>query len=518
MFRKKLSLCLFLSLIFFLLWFPGFAFIFQERAQEKVTVTAVEVPVRVMIEGKPVRDLTREDFELYENGIQQEVTQFEVISRKIAVPAWSERTKTKGRVFLLIFNIFDYNDSVGEAIDHFFQEIFRAGDRVVVLTEGRVLNIEPGKGVEDLAGQIKDALREFKSISTQMTLKNFSEINREADRLLAILRGQEREVSMGLDQALFRFFENYRRIWEAYRNQFLTPDISFYRNLMRRLRAVEGEKWAICFQQWEMFPQIRSASRLDIEIRNWVDNQVEPQAQVSSRLVEARRQDLQRSFDFKGNINPDALSDLFLGANFTFHLILMKSAREILSQDFELKEVGGDYEEMLSRISRASGGSVAFSNEGVTALQEAAKLEDFHYLLVYSPKASASLKRREIEVKVKRTGVSVVSLKQILEAGLPPITIVNFKADRKILSFSLVHYQMTTIDGRRRGAADVKITIYDANSNRVFDEGKSLDLTKEETHISLDFDWVRPGVYFIVIQAIDRMANEMDVYTSLVKF
>ncbi|MDH7514048.1 MAG: hypothetical protein QHH14_13965 [Clostridiales bacterium] len=105
-----------------------------------------------------------------------------------------------------------------------------------------------------------------------------------------------------------------------------------------------------------MFPQIKSASRLDIEIRNWVDTQVEPQAQVSARLVQARQQDLQRSFDFTGNIRPDSLSDLFLGASFTFHLILMKSSRAVLSQDLELKEVGQEYEETLSRISRATGG------------------------------------------------------------------------------------------------------------------------------------------------------------------
>jgi hypothetical protein len=51
----------------------------QEDPQE-VTVTAVEVPVRVFAEGRVVRGLTAADFEVYENGLKQEITHFEIIS------------------------------------------------------------------------------------------------------------------------------------------------------------------------------------------------------------------------------------------------------------------------------------------------------------------------------------------------------------------------------------------------------------------------------------------------------
>jgi hypothetical protein len=49
----------------------------QERPQEEVTVTAVEVPVRVLRYGQPVRDLTKDDFEVYENGVRQAITHIE---------------------------------------------------------------------------------------------------------------------------------------------------------------------------------------------------------------------------------------------------------------------------------------------------------------------------------------------------------------------------------------------------------------------------------------------------------
>ena len=51
----------------------------QESSQEEVTVTVVEVPVRVLLKGRAVRDLTKDDFEVYENGVRQDITQFEII-------------------------------------------------------------------------------------------------------------------------------------------------------------------------------------------------------------------------------------------------------------------------------------------------------------------------------------------------------------------------------------------------------------------------------------------------------
>jgi len=494
----------------------------QERPQEEVTVTAVEVPVRVLLKGEAVKDLTKRDFEVFENGVKQEITHFEVISRKIAAPALptppvpGQKSKTQKRLFLLIFNIFDYDDSVGEAVDYFFRDIFQPGDQIVVLTEGRILDIQRGKGVEDLIARVKDSLRKFKAISTAAAIKNFRDISYEADRLLSQLRG----LTGGLESlapTMIRFFENYQRIWENYRRQFLELDVDFYQRLIKRLKTIEGDKWAISFQQREMFPKIKNASRLDNEIRGWVDSQLDPQKQVEARMVQARQQELQRTFDFSGRINAAALSDLFLGADFTCHLILMKSSRTVFSQDLELTEVGQDYEESLTRLSRSTGGYSTFSNQAAAALQKAAELEDFHYLLVYSPQETSSGKKRNIEVKVNRSGVDVVYLKTYLEAGPPQVAVADFEVKGKAISFSLRRYQMKQVNNQRRGVADVKITIFDDGSNKVFDEEKTLDLVKDETHISLNFGWLKPGTYFIVIQAVDRVANQSDVYSGLIK-
>jgi len=122
----------------------------QEKPKQEVTVIAVEVPVRVLQKGQVVKDLNKEDFEVFENGIKQNITAFEVVSRRISLAQeipQEAKAPQKNRIFILIFNIFDYTEPVGEAIDYFFKDIFRPHDQLIILTEDRVLNIEKGQSL-----------------------------------------------------------------------------------------------------------------------------------------------------------------------------------------------------------------------------------------------------------------------------------------------------------------------------------------------------------------------------------
>ena len=496
----------------------------QERPQEEVTVTAVEVPVRVLLKGQPVRDLTEDDFEVYENGVKQAITHLDIISRVIAGTAPSvkkaepaETPEPKKRTFILIFDIFDYTDPVGEAVDYFFREIFRPGDSVVVITEDQILTVSQGQTIEEFAEGVKRTLVQFKSISTQNMIKAFRDINREAERLLGQSMGEAPSLFPRFDfESLSIFYDNYRRIWEAYRNQYLMPDLAFYRNLIQRVRRIEGDKWTICFQQRELFPRIKRGSMLENQVRNWLGMQIDPDTQARAQIIQAKQQDLQRSFDLSRVISPDAMRDLFLSADITFHLILLRSTRHLLEQDWELVEVGEDYEDSLRKISEATGGYLGFSNQAVEALKEAVEVEDFHYLLVYQPKNTAGRRQREIEVKVRRQGVDVISLKDYVEPAVP-ITIADLRAGEQAIRFSLVHYQQTRIDGRRRGLAQVKITLFDDQSTKVFEEAKSLELVQIETRISLRFPQLKPGDYFLIIQVVDQVADQTDVYSGMIR-
>jgi hypothetical protein len=484
-----------------------------------VTVTAVEIPVRILQKGLVVKGLTRQDFEIYENDIQQEITDFEVISRKISAPVEKRRAKSMKRTFILIFNVFDYSDAVGEGIDYFFLHIFRPGDQILIITEGTILNIEKGKNLSEVMQSLKETLKRYKAISTGQILKAYKDLDFEGDRLLASLRAlNSGAMGSGWAQDVIRFYRNYERIWMEYRRQFIAPEIGLYRSLIRRVKNLEGEKWALCFQQREMFPKLRSMGPLDYEIRQAIDTPSDDQTVTTlQQVVRSKQMELNKLFDVSGVIPAEALKNLFLEANISFHLILFKSSRTMISKDFQLEDVNQDHEDCFRQISQATGGSTVFSNRIIEAVQEASESEDYHYLLVYSPKGKPEDEERNIEVRVKNRGAEVIHLKRIPEAATPPISLFNVKTRRKSLSFSFTNYQRVRAEGKTTGYANVKVTLFDEQSNKIFDEEKVLSLNKKETHISLNISQMEFGNYFVIIQVIDRITNEIDIYSSYIK-
>ena len=495
----------------------------QKTSQEEVTVIAVEVPVRVLHKGQFVRNLTKEDFDLYENGVLQPITGFEVRSRRISVPvdapAEELKIRPEKRLFLLIFNIFDYQDYVGEAVDYFFSNTFHDGDRIIIVTEGNLFPIDTGKGPTKVAKDVKDTLKKFKVISTMQILSAYQDLRSEADNLLMQLRGKEPFNSYTWDHDILRFYRNYERIWADYRDQFITPDFELYRSLIKRLKLLEGEKWALCFLQREMFPKLKNEGPLDREIRPWIETPSDnPMIRTQQLNIKSKQMQLQTLFAVVGNMPTEALKNLFMEANITFHLLLMKSLRPMVEKDFELREVGQDYEDCFRQISFSTGGHTAFSNKVVEAMEDASQTEDYYYLLVYSPKEDPKEKPLAIDVKVKQKGVDVFHLKEFLQEKTLPISIARFESSRKTIKFSLLNYLRVKMEDKLSGVAQVKITLFDKDSNKVFEDTKILQLIEDQTHISIPFNQLKSGSYFIIIQVVDRIANRMDVFSRQIKF
>ena len=73
---RVLLLCLFLM--------PALAVSAAEEFAERIVVTEVEIPVRVLVDGRPLRGLDADDFELFDRGVRQEILSFEEMDLAIA--------------------------------------------------------------------------------------------------------------------------------------------------------------------------------------------------------------------------------------------------------------------------------------------------------------------------------------------------------------------------------------------------------------------------------------------------
>jgi len=138
-----------------LLW-SGSAFAQTTPARERQTfrtdVEAVEVDVRVLdAQGKPIPGLTREDFELFENGKRQDIRTFTAVDVPAAAPTrsvavepdvQSNRSAVDGRIYMLVLDDLHttplQTTRVKRAVRRFLDDHFLVNDRAaIVVTSGR---------------------------------------------------------------------------------------------------------------------------------------------------------------------------------------------------------------------------------------------------------------------------------------------------------------------------------------------------------------------------------------------
>ncbi len=492
----------------------------QDRPRETVTVTVVEVPVRILQDGQFVTGLTKGDFEIFEDGVGQEIAAFEEISRIIspgAAPAPGVKAiALPRRNFLLIFNVFNYTDPIGEAIDYFFDDLIRPGDRLFILVEGRFFEFENGPAAGDSKAKIKDLLIRLKQKTSFDLLRAFRELDTEANRLYMILTRPGETKTINWYFAIERYYQRYRLLWEDYRSRLLDIDMDLYKAVARKIGRLPGEKWAICFQQRNMFPVLRSHGRLEYEIERFMGQVNAPEEQVLARSFQNEYEMTQKSLDVAKNFPGEAIRNLFAEANITFHVLLMKSLAHQLgadSQDYDLKDIQSEYEDTLRRISRSTGGLTAFSNAALETLKRAAAKEDRYYLIAYQPKNTKAGIERAIDVRCRRTGAEVFALKKFVGTGAPGIEISGFQCRGRRVSFDIGHYGRAVLNWREAGQVRLKITVFDQESKKVHEESKGLELLKDTTHLDLEFKTLAPGEHFIIIEAVDLTTGGKDVFS-----
>jgi VWFA-related protein len=510
---------------------------FQDKPRESVTVTAVEVPVRVFDKNGFVSGLTKEDFEVFENGVKQEITGFEAVSRTIspiqnATPDAIPRPPRK-RNFLLIFNVFDYTPQVGEAIDYLFQKILRPEDRLMILVEDKFFSLQTGHSLAEVAADLKKTLTRYKVISRREIGKAFADLDRAAGVAVSGISedpgdsgdpGNSGEFgdSGGSGESgnpvmdIARFYDLYMQVWLDYRKRLLDFDLDLYRGIAKRMQKLDGDKWAICFQQRDLFPQFKSQGRLERALDRLVES-----GGMMQQLVESKKSEIRRSQDLGKSHSAELIRSLFTEANITFHLLIMKSigaAASNESRDLELRDVQPDYEDALRRISTATGGLTIFSNRAIDTLKAAAVKEDQYYLLVYQSNAASANKESAIDVRVRRTEAEVIALKKRVKPSSVPIAVSGFVVKGKRVEYDVIGGGRLELGGWNTGKIAIRVTAFNAKSIKVFDEAKRFDLMADSIHLSLDLRNLSAGDYFVIIEAVDLVTGDKDVFSRAMVF
>jgi len=108
----------------------------QQSFIEQSLVINIEVPVRVFDGGRFVSDLTIQDFEIYEDGVEQKIEAVYLISDR-SIERSEERKRfvpDTDRAFYLFFEIEEYTPELQKAMRLFIDDVYLPGDDLIVVT------------------------------------------------------------------------------------------------------------------------------------------------------------------------------------------------------------------------------------------------------------------------------------------------------------------------------------------------------------------------------------------------
>jgi hypothetical protein len=499
----------------------------QDPIVEEVAVYNVEVPVRVLYKGKPVHNLTKEDFSVYENKKKVKVNGFFIKRKVIKINSQGETSSSSPapRTFVLTFSITRYTRNFQKAVEHLFDNILQPTDHVIIFAN--------------------DVTREYTSLDDISSLKYqiINDLKRESykayQRLTRYIHQVESQLKVGQFRGdLIYFLQNYKKTWNEYKKRYLTPPLDRFYYFARYLKKVQGEKYVLNFYQFELFPKIRLGSRTMEAIRNMADALLGTNDAYKvwrGNMINKLLNRITIDYELNKGFPNEEVTKLFYNVDATFHSFFIRTLIPSVQENFEYRVLASDLEKVLKGITDVTGGKSITSNNLVKSLDIVSEIEDAYYILTYIPHDPKKAGKLKIKAKNKKQKVLYDDnfradyinqyLKKLEEKiKTPDIKIEDFSFDRKILAFTVTNYllrenQGTGNNGKmtKVGLIKVRIRVKDENNHSLFDQEKKLTAQKDQMEISLGaFKSLKKGEYDFFIDALDIFTGkEMNIYQKI---
>ncbi len=384
----------------------------QGQIAHDVRVTNIEVPVRVFKGTSFIDTLKKEDFEVFEDGVLQQIDAVYLIrktnvARKEGGEVTSPRT---GRLFVLLFEMIDFNSEIAKAMDYFFAHVFETGDDLILMTPMKTYNLKKDMLLRTSPKKIKGDLLAKVKRDIQMGGTEYRSLLRDIPRMIA-------EAGRTLDEKLFLYDMTLRRLANMrYVDQRKLIEFA------KLLKSREGQKSVFFFYERELLPKI-NPKQVALLMQ---ENQDRPDMIFD---MMGKFEIFHRDVTFDVKSVQEAFSDSSITVNFLFltksRPLLMetssfeKTAAPVGQNDINAPVVsaGGDsflvYEDQsediysaFSEIAKATGGLTDSSASADKSFQRVAEASENYYLLYYRPTNTKANKAfRKIEVRVKDNGM-----------------------------------------------------------------------------------------------------------------
>jgi hypothetical protein len=373
-------------------------FIAGQEIQEDAIAINIEVPVRVYDGNEFVENLSIEDFEIYEDGVPQNVEAVYLIKKTGIQKKEGERTiepKTKtfrpetNRNFYLLFEIVEYSPRLEEAISYFCQNVLAPGDSLTIVTPMKTIAMKSNAlskvSENEVAEQLCKILKkdawignaEYKHIIFE--LKTFVRAMSEVGA-----RRVDEYSSIGTEIQTLERYEDILSRLESLRN----VDQKRILDFADFIKDKPGQKHVFLFYQREFIPQLKP------EDFDRLTSSSDPYTQLKvSHLFGYFFRDI--------SLNVDKVKQIFSDSSITINFLFFTKPAEHIA-GVQMVEHSEDIFNAFREMSRATGGITSSSANPAFLFQRASDAVEHYYLLYYSPKAyRADGKFKNIKVKVK---------------------------------------------------------------------------------------------------------------------
>jgi len=352
-----------------------------QKIQEEATAINIEIPVRVFKGNNFIDDLDIEDFEVYEDGVQQKIEAVYLIKKTTIERETTEMQKEEARKryapkvsrhFVLLFEVTDYLPKMKEAIAFFFQEVITPEDTLTVVT--------PVKTYRFNKKALADMPRE--NISALLTEKLRKDITTGCREYHSLLRDYKSLMSSNfpLDQKLYLLRQKIREF-----RQLRDLDDKKIYDFAAYLKDISGQKHVFLFYQRELFPY----PEVPFESYEYLE--------LMSELATLIPQ------------NIDRIKQSFSDSSIAIHFLYITKPQKEIAAEYDSRQPGVVWQEIsegifntFQQMAQSTGGLTESSANIAFTLEKAAAASENYYLLYYSPKNYvADGKFRKIEVKIK---------------------------------------------------------------------------------------------------------------------
>jgi VWFA-related protein len=392
----------------------------QADIKEYVEVVNVEMILRALRKGQPVGGLKKTDFRLMENGKELKITSFTEVRRKIgeneitpsttelAIPDETAKLPEK-RFFLIYFWLEERDLKYRESLDYFFKNVFREGDRVILVTKRNAFPVTKEEEIAPAVQQLEQAINRSSDRLKRWMRSTTKEMQRAFDRYKSEL---EKTDVNEVDYDRLRYHRNnvkhtFDHNWEEYRLRYLTSNVTRLMTLAKELGGMDVEKWGLVFYQHNVFPTYNTnRMELDLARADWKEKW-EFEKMILPINLRIKKPD-------KALFHIKRIQQAFIRANATFHLLLpdMRTKFDPTGRNLILNDVYSDWKEAFRQISQATGGEIVGGNKLKASLQKVVEREDIYYRITFRPQ-KIDKKNRHIEIKPLKKGLKIFHVSRV---------------------------------------------------------------------------------------------------------